>query len=198
MSHLNWVDYVILAIFFFSTLTGLMRGLVKEIISLITLIAAFTIATLFSNALAAYFTGMPGIQDAVSKASNAIGPNAEQSISYLALGGSFALLFVATMLLGTIIGFILNAAFRSGVLGIGNRILGGVFGLVRGYIINLVLIFLVQLTPFSNEGSWHQSQLVVFYQPAVIWLGNIVSPSLANLKAKFDKTLESATSGAQT
>lgn len=190
MSNLNWIDYIILLIFFFSIIAGFIRGFVKEVVSLITLVAAFVIATMFSNALAQLFTGHPSVQNAVNQATTSLGVDTAQPVSYIALGISFALLFAGTIIVGMIVSFFLNFAFKSGVLGIGNRLLGGIFGLVRGYIINLALIFVVQLTPLGTQASWSQSQFVNMYQPAVQWLGNIVSPSLANLKARFEQTIQ--------
>lgn len=190
MQNLNWVDYVILAIFLFSMLAGLSRGFVREMVSLITLVAAFVVAIMFSNTLAAAFTSSPSVQDVVGQASSAIGVNATQSVSYVAIAISFALLFAGTVLVGSIVGYFLGVAFQTGILGFGNRILGAGFGLVRGFIVNLVLIFLVQLTPLASQAFWQQSQLVSSFQPAVVWLGNIVSPSLANLKERFGKTIE--------
>jgi membrane protein required for colicin V production len=190
MSNLNFVDFIILAIFFFSILAGLGRGFVREIVSLITWIVAFVVATTFANSLAAYFTSAPVVQTAVSQASQAIGVSAAQPVSYAALGISFAILFIGTLIAGALVGYFLNIAFQVGVLGIGNRLLGGIFGFVRGFIINLVLIFLVQLSPFGNAPWWHQSQFVASFQPAVQWLDGVVSPSLANLKAKLGQTLQ--------
>jgi len=197
MQNMNWVDYIIIAIFFFSTVAGLGRGLVKEIISLATLIAAFVVASMFASPLAAAFTGSAAVQSVTDQASTAIGMNAAQPLSYAALGLSFGLLFAATVIIGAIIGSVINLAFQVGILGIGNRILGGLFGFCRGFLINLVLIFLVQLTSFGSDAFWQQSKLVGSFQPAVQWLGNIVSPSLANLQQKFSGTLQDVTSTIQ-
>lgn len=190
MSNLNWVDYVILAIFFFSTLAGFTRGLVKEVISLITLVAAFVVASMFANPLAAYFTSTPAVQNVVNQASTAAGLSTAQPVSYLALGLSFGLLFAGTVIAGSIFSYFINIAFQTGVLGFGNRILGGMFGLVRGYIVNLVIVFVIQLTPLSAQNWWQQSQLVPTFQPAVQWLGAIVSPALAHLKDKLGNTIQ--------
>jgi membrane protein required for colicin V production len=197
MQGFNWVDYVILAIFLFSMLAGLSRGFVREMISLITLIAAFVVATMFSNAVAQAFTSAPSVQSMVGQASSAMGVNASQSVSYAAIAISFALLFAGTVLLGSIVSYFVGIAFQTGILGFGNRILGAGFGLVRGFIMNLVLIFIVQLTPFASQPFWQQSQLVESFQPAVVWLGNIVSPSLANLKARFGETIQNVGSQIQ-
>lgn len=197
MQSLNWVDYIIIAIFFFSVLGGLTRGFVKEFVSLVSIIAAFIVASMFASPLATAFTNTETVQNAVNQASTAIGMSAAQPVSYFALGLSFAVLFVATIIAGSIISSILNIALQTGILGVGNRLLGGVFGLARGFIINLVMIFIVQLTPLGTSSWWVQSQFVNDFQPAVQWLGNIVSPSLANLKEKFGQTLQDVNSSIQ-
>lgn len=197
MSHLNWIDLIILAIFFLSIIAGFVKGFIREIISLVTLIAAFVIAIMFSNALASMFTSSDTVQSAMSQSSSAIGTSTENPVSYVAIGLSFILLFIGTIIVGSIVSFILNIAFQTGILGFGNRLLGAGFGLVRGFIINLVLIFFVQLTAFGSEAAWHESRFVNYFQPAVEWLGNVVSPSLAHLKDKFSQTVENVNSQIQ-
>lgn len=192
MSSLNWVDFIILAIFFFSMVAGFGRGFVKEMVSLATLIVAFIVAATFTSPLAHFFTSSAPIQSAVTHASNAIGADTAQPVSYAALGISFALLFAGTVVVGSLISYLLNVAFQTGILGLGNRLLGGIFGLCRGFIINLVLIFLLQLTPMATHAAWQQSQFVSSFQPAVQWLGNFVAPGVANLKARFGSTLQNA------
>lgn len=190
MQNLNWVDYVVLAIFFFSILAGLARGFVKEVISLITLVAAFVVAVMFTSQLAAAFTNSQTVQDVVSQTTAAVGASTAQPVSYAALGLSFGFLFAATVIVGSIIGSIINLAFQAGVLGIGNRLMGAVFGLCRGFIINLVLIFLVQLTSFSTDSFWTDSKMVTAFQPSVLMVAKVVSPSLENLKDKVGETLK--------
>lgn len=185
MHDLNWVDIVILSIFGLSILAGLFRGLFREIISLCTLVAAFIVATLFASPLASAFTNTDSVQNAVDHASTSAGMDPTQTASFVALGLSFGLLFAGTVIVGAVVGAILNWIFQASVLGIGNRLLGGIFGGLRGYLINLVLIFLVQLTSFSNGDYWTQSQFVPRFQPAVVWLGEKVSPSLSELKEKL-------------
>ena len=194
MATMNFVDIIIIAIFLISIGIGLARGFVSEIISLATLIAAFIVAIMFSNTLASFFTGSSSGQGLVTQTSTVMGVSTAQPISYIAIAISFGLLFAGTILLGTLVKMLLNVAVQTGVLGIGNRLFGGVFGCVRGFLINLVLIFLVQLSPLSNESWWLQSQLVPAFQPAVVWLGNIVSPALSNLEAQLNSALQNLSS----
>lgn len=197
MTDFNWIDYTILAIFIFSILGGFIRGGIKEIISLLTWFAAFIIAGLFANPLASYFSSSQAVQSAVSSASGTLGTTAANQVSLFSLGISFAIIFFAVILIGTMLGYLLNQAVVGSGVGIGNRLLGGIFGFGRGYLIVLVLIFLVQLSPISKEQFWSQSSLVPSFQPAVEWLSNFVQPGLASLKAKMGQSMENFDSGAQ-
>lgn len=191
LASLNWVDYIIIALILFSFLAGLSRGFVKEIIALITLVLAFVLATMFATTLASAFTSSNTAQEMVSQASSTVSATtATATVSYAAIGLSFGLIFLGTIIIGSLIGFFVNLAFSFGVLGFGNRVLGGCFGILRGMVLALVLIFVLQLTVVSNQPWWQESLLVQKYQPAVAWLGNLVSPSLNNLKEKFDETLQ--------
>ena len=187
MQSLNWVDFIILGIMFFSALAGLGRGFVREIVSLITLFASFIIATMFCNTLALKFTQSASVQDTVNQASSAMGVNASEPVSYMAIGISFILLFVGTYLIGTFIGIFLNMVFQYGILGLGNRLFGAVFGLARGVILNIIFIFLVQLTPFKANAAWQNSQMVDMFEPAVNWVGHIAAPSIKNIREKVSK-----------
>lgn len=197
MSNLNWVDLIILAFFFLSIIAGMGRGFIGEVVSLLTWIMAFIVAITFTYPLASAFTSSSSVQGIVTQASSAIGMSASQPVSYLALVICFLILFAGTILAGSLLGYFLNFAFQVGTLGIGNRLLGGIFGFARGFIINLVLIFLVQLTPFNKASWWQQSQFVASFQPTVQWLDGIISPNLGNLKAKIAQEFQKVTSTIQ-
>lgn len=190
MTDFNWVDYVIIGIFVISCLMGLMRGVIREIISLLTWIAAAVVASLFATQLAAAFTSSSKVQSAVSSASTSMGINATQQVSLLSIGISFIVLFCITLLIGSIINYFISRAVAAPGLSITNHIFGGIFGLARGFVINVVLIFLVQLTPLSQELAWTSSRLVATMQPTVIWLSNIIQPGLQSLKARMGQTLQ--------
>lgn len=185
ISGLNFVDIGILAIFLVSIILGLGRGLLSEILSLLVLIAAFVIAILFTNSLTHYFNNTTTVQHMVNQA-NAAGTNASEPASLMLYAISFAILFFGTLIIGTIIKILLNLMLSMGTLGFGNRFLGGLFGIFRGYLFNLLLIFLIQLSPLSAQAWWKESKLVPYFQPQAAWLASKVSPLLENMKAKFD------------
>lgn len=189
MATLNLMDFLILIIFGVSILVGFGRGLVREVISIVTIIAAFFIAITFTNQLATALGGNASVQTMIDQSTNMVGTSTAQPASYAIYVIAFAILFVGTLIIGSILSRVLNLAFQGGVLGIGNRLLGGVFGFVRGFFLNLILIFVVQLTPMGSGAMWAQSQFVQSFQPAVGWLSQLAAPTLNNIKGKMEKTM---------
>ncbi|OGT37492.1 MAG: hypothetical protein A3F11_02420 [Gammaproteobacteria bacterium RIFCSPHIGHO2_12_FULL_37_14] len=192
MDNMNWVDYIFVIIFVVSVLVGFKRGLIKEVISIVAIIAALVIASLFADRLAATFMNYPAVKNFINWASNLIGMDTTQPVSYFALLLSFCVLFALTMIVGSIASRIFSIGLDVGILSIGNHLLGGVFGLIRGFIYVLVVIFLVQLTPLKKESWWQQSTFVNQYQPYVAKLIEFVSPAIAAIeeKTKIGETLK--------
>jgi len=185
-SGLNVVDIVIIVIFLISIILGMARGLVSEILSILVLVASFVVAIMFTDSLAAYFAGTSSVHSILTQASGTTGTDTSQPASYMIYGVSFLLLFLGTLIAGSIIKFVLNLMLSSSILGGGNRLLGAVFGVFRGYLVNLLLIFVVQLSPVSKEAYWQQSQIVPYFHTQVAWLASHVSPMLE----KFSITLD--------
>ncbi len=197
LSNLNWIDNAILFVFFISVIAGLMRGLIKEIISLLTWLAGFVIAVMFSPKLAGLFTGSPQVKSMISGATSSAGINTTQPVSVLSLGICFVILFVATLIVGSVINSLTSRAVERDGISFANRLLGSVFGFARGFLLVLVGVFLAQLSPIQQQPSWAQSQFVTAFQPAVQWLSRMIEPQLQNLKQKVDNTLQSGADKAQ-
>lgn len=198
MGSLNIIDLIILLIFFFCILIGFIRGLVTEIVSLIALIAAFFCAAMFANPIAQAFLNSESGHDVINQTTNALGVTTSTPISYAAIGISFGIIFTLVLIIGAILKIILNLPFQAGILGLGNRIFGAGFGFLKGFLYNLVFIFVVQLSPLAAKPTWQESKLVKDFQPTVIWLGNIVSPALTDLKNHFGGTIQDINSTMKT
>ncbi|MHB1948222.1 MAG: CvpA family protein [Gammaproteobacteria bacterium] len=185
MGNLNWVDFVVIGICVLSTLAGLMRGFVRELFSLITWIAALFIAAMFATQLATAFTNSPQVQSAITGSSSATG-----SVSMVSIGISFIIIFIAVLIIGKILSFLITSAVEGVGIGIINRLLGGIFGFARGVVIVIIAMFLVGLTPFASEPVWGQAQSVKLLQPEVLWINNAVSPSLKDIQNHIGNTLQ--------
>lgn len=158
---MNWVDGIILVILGLSILIGLMRGLVAELLSLLIWVAAFVAAALFGPDVAALFA-------------NAI----SLSVARLSLG--YAICFIGVLLIGALLRFAARRLIWStGLTGI-DRLLGVVFGFVRGVLVVTLMVFLVGLTSMTRETWWQQSALLPQFQGTAAWLGQNIPSSVAD------------------
>ncbi|SDJ60741.1 CvpA family protein [Microbulbifer yueqingensis] len=139
---MNWADWTILVIVAISTLIGLSRGFVREVLSLLTWVAAFVIAMMFRDELA------PLLSRLVDTPS-------------LQMIAAFAILFIFTLLAGAGLNMTLSAFVEATGLSGTDRTLGMVFGLLRGTIIVLALLILAPgLIPVEEDPWWQESALI--------------------------------------
>ena len=159
----NQVDLVILIITVLSSAFGLWRGLIKEVLSLLTWIAALLLSRVYSEPLAGLMTGM--IEN--------------DGIRYVS---AFALLFVIVMMFGTFLNFLMSKLLKVTGLKLADRLLGAGFGVARGVIIVLVIMFITSMF-VSETQLWQQSQLVPYgmdlIEKSQVFIGdmNSVSPT---------------------
>jgi membrane protein required for colicin V production len=150
-----WVDYLILGIVLVSAIIGLFRGFFREIISLAAWIAAFMVAI--------YFT-----EPASHLLENSITtPSLRKAVTGTGL-------FVLVLLLGGIVGFLVGKLVSSSGLAGTDRAIGGVFGLVRGAALVIILMLLASLTPMPQDPWWRNSQLIPHLEPYAIWVKNLL------------------------
>lgn len=147
---MNWVDYAVLAIIALSALVSLLRGFAREVLSLVTWIISFWVALNFSPRLAQLFA-------------------ADIPVSPLRLALAFGLLFIITLVVGALVSRLVGALMRHSPLNGPDRILGMVFGTLRGVLIVAVLVTLIGITPAARFPLWQQSVLVDKVKGVVLW-----------------------------
>ncbi|RME32671.1 MAG: CvpA family protein [Gammaproteobacteria bacterium] len=141
---MQWVDVAILGVIGVSALLSLLRGLVREVLSLVAWVLAFWVAIRFSPTLA------PSLDFLTV-------PSARQFLAFLSL-------FLVTLLTGGLINHLVGKLVDSTGLSTTDRVLGMVFGLVRGGAIILLLVLLAGLTPLPGDSWWQQSRLIGPFQ----------------------------------
>lgn len=162
------IDYIILGVIGLSVLTGLFRGFVKELIALCVWILAIWLGFKYSHALGPWLK--PYIDDDAVR--TAVG---------------FIAILLSTLLVGAIINALLSFVLhRSGLSGT-DRVLGMVFGLVRGvFIVALVMVVLNMTSLGKKEDFTHKSVLYAEFDPLVNWLSSFTPEFLQHAKV-FDK-----------
>ena len=157
---MHWVDIVVLAIIGISVLIGLFRGLVKESISLATWLLALWAGLTYGPKLAGLLPFSVGSQTVQSL----IG---------------IAILFVVVVIVGGIVNYLVGQLVdRTGLSGT-DRMLGLIFGVLRGGLIVAVLVLLAMLTNLPNEPWWKDSMTLPFFQEIAVWIRDMLPPSLA-------------------
>jgi membrane protein required for colicin V production len=156
----NWVDYIILVIIGLSTVVGVFRGFIKEAISLLVWVAAIFVAIKLFPPLGQYIH-KHGINSII--VSNII---------------AFVGLFLITLLIGLIINIVISLLIEKTGLNATDRLLGIVFGLVRGVLLVAILLMFVTLSSLHQADSIKQSKLASTFLPISDWLSKFVPKGL--------------------
>ena len=157
---MNGADIAILLVLAVSSLLSLMRGLVREILSLVSWVVAVWVAFRFCGAAGGFMGGMI-----------AEGP--------LRTGVAFVALLVGTLIVLGLVGALLAKAVAASGLGSTDKVLGMWFGFLRGLAILVVLVLLAGLTPLPQQDWWQSSLLLPRLVPLAQWAAGFMPPPLA-------------------
>ncbi|WHU40507.1 CvpA family protein [Pseudomonas fulva] len=149
------VDWAIIAIIAISTLISLKRGFVKEALSLLIWIIAGAVAWMFGGSLSVYLESYI------------------QTPSMRVIAGC-GILFVATLLVGAMLNFLIGELIRVTGLSGTDRFLGMVFGAARGGLLVVVALGLLSLGPVQQDTWWQESRLIPRFLLVADWSKNLV------------------------
>ena len=152
---MSWLDLVIIGVIALSALISLIRGFVKESISLVTWIVAGVLAFRYFSPMASLlepFVNSPTVRNIAG----------------------FAILFVVTLIIGAVINFIMSQLVSKTGLSGTDKALGVVFGAARGVLIVTMIVLLASLTPMPSAEWWQDSASVGFFQHIAEWIKGII------------------------
>lgn len=133
-------DYLVLFVLLASVVISTMRGLVKEILSLVSWVVAFVVANAYGAQLAPLLpTMIPG-----------------ESVRLMV---AFVALFLGARILMGLLTLAIDALVKASGLSLADRGLGGLFGLARGIVIVLFAVILSGMTSIPQQDFWKDALL---------------------------------------
>lgn len=131
-------DYVFLLIVLVSIVISVIRGLVREVLSLVSWIGAFVVAKFGAPVVAGWLSGLiahPKVRVVFA----------------------FILVMVAAVLLFSLLSLQVVKLVKMTGLTSTDRALGAFFGVARGVLIAVLLVLLASLTPLPREDYWRNA-----------------------------------------
>jgi len=144
---MTWADYVILGILLASALIGLVRGFLREVVSLLVWIAGYWIAIRYAPIVGNAFKFVKSSSDR------------------LIVG--YAVILVAVLVVSMLAGMLVKTLVESSGAGVGDRSLGTLFGAARGLVIVTVLIVLGSVALVPPPAWLRESKLIPYAAPLV-------------------------------
>lgn len=154
-------DYIVLAILGVSALLGLMRGLIKEVLSLIAYVVAFMAGIWWGPTVSVWLTSY--IDNALLRTALAYGA-----------------VFIIVLLLVGLVNITLGMLIKKTGLTPADHGLGALFGLLRGALIVLTLVALAGYTELPKEPWWQDAKLSGSTVAAVQRVKLLLPPSLSS------------------
>lgn len=147
---MNYIDFIILIAVVVGIVQGAFKGFVHEIASLAAFVFGIWGAVLFSGAMETYLCHRWGLNN----------PHI-QSIAFFI---TFLIIVVAVQLLGILIDTVVKASS----MGVVNRVLGAVFGLIRALVVmGVIVLFVERIHQKFTIVPKDDIQNSTFYQPLV-------------------------------
>lgn len=133
-------DYIVLTILGVSALLGMIRGLIKEVLSLVAFVVAIGAAVWWGGAIASSLSSLI-------------------ANDFLRAAAGYGGVFIAVLLLVGLLNVTLSGLIARTGLSPADHGLGAVFGLVRGALIVFVLVGLAGYTELPQEKWWSEARL---------------------------------------
>lgn len=144
-----WVDFVIVGIIALSAVISLVRGFVREAVSLAGWIVAVWLSITYMDDVALYL--QPYI-----------------TVPSLRMAAAFATVFIGVLVASGFVVFIIGVVIDKTDMSGTDRVLGVVFGLARGVAIVGVVVALAGLTPVPQDPWWRQSVTLPHFERLVL------------------------------
>jgi len=153
------IDWALVATLGLSILLGVVRGVVREMFAIVGWLTGVLLALRLSEPLAALL------------------PLELPLAARTALVGLF--LIVGSLLLAALAAVVLRATLKAAKLSLEDRLLGGIFGVVRGALLIGIAVLLAMAVGAPRQPWWEASTLLPWVQASVRFASPLLPQSLA-------------------
>ena len=167
LAELNVIDLIALTTIIISAAIGVSRGIIKEVMSLIIWIASIFCMLKYGKVFATF------------------SENIGNSSLKIAIG--YILAFSSVMVVGNFISWVTTKILDFSGLGIINRLLGSIFGILRGALLIAIVILIGKKLDYQNTQSWKESIVIEKSEPIAEWINATI---LQYAKQEIDKKIE--------
>lgn len=148
-------DYLILFVLLCSIVISTMRGLIKEVLSLVSWVVSFVVANAYGATVANWMPEfLPG-----------------QMVRLIV---AFVALFIGVRLLMALLMRAVDTLIKASGLSLADRGLGGLFGLARGCVIVMAAVLLCGMTSIPRQAFWTDALL----SPMAVTAAQTIMPFL--------------------
>lgn len=138
-------DFVVIGVMLVSVALGLWRGLAHEAMSIIGLIAAYQLARMYAHPFGVWLPATSGPE-------------------HVRVIVAFVAIFVIVVFASDAVASLISKLMGTAGLGLVNRVLGGGFGIIRGGLLILIMVWLAGMTSLPQQSFWRDAS---FSRPLV-------------------------------
>jgi membrane protein required for colicin V production len=171
MHGLNWVDYIIITIIVLSMIISVLRGFVREVLSVFAWILAIWIAMTFASDLAESFN--PYVHNAMTR-----------------LGLAFFVLFVISLVVAALVNFLIVRMVAKIGLGSIDKCMGLFFGFARGVVLVALILACASLTVMPKQKYWQETYLLPYFNPLEQWMLQYLPTNIGAKLAELSDSTE--------
>lgn len=157
-----WVDYLIIAILVVSAGISVLRGFLREAISLLGWVLAFWLAITFAADVSGLF------EKSISQ------PSMRHAVAFFAI-------VVFTLIITAIVMYLVRLIVDKTEITGTDRALGMIFGIARGIVIVAILVLLAGLTALPKDPWWQESVFLPHLQVLAVEIRSFLPPQVADL-----------------
>lgn len=169
------IDLVIVIVFVVSVLIGVMRGFIREALSIVSWILAIWLALTFCT-----------------QAGDFIGQYFSIPAEGFRTGAGFAVVFISTLFLFSIVSFLITKLLVKGAIKGTDRILGIGFGVLRAGAIVVAVILVLRGMGMENNEWWQNSKSIAYLEPAANYVEQLLPEQLQSSPKEPESSADSA------